>query len=94
VDASLAVLPRAAVRTRHYLRVPVHAARHVEDVGAWLAAQQMPVRQVALAQGADPQVLVLTDIADQAAVDLAVRALGAHPAVAGPVVALRVEDFE
>ena len=94
VDASLAVLPRAAVRTRHYLRVPVHAARHVEDVGAWLAAQQMPVRQVALAQGADPQVLVLTDIADQAAVDLAVRALGAHPAVAGPVVALRVEDLE
>jgi len=94
VDASLAVLPRAAVRTRHYLRVPVHATRHVEDVGAWLAAQQVPVRQVALAQGADPQVLVLTDIAEQAAVDLAVRALGAHPAVAGPTVALRVETFE
>jgi len=94
LDASLAVLPRAAVRTRHYLRVPVHVARHVEDVGAWLAAQQVPVRQVALAQGADPQVLVLTDAVAQAAVDLAVRALGAHPAVAGPVVALRVEDLE
>jgi len=94
MDASLAVLPRAAVRTRHYLRVPVHAARHVEDVGAWLAAQQVPVRQVALAQGVDPQVLVLTDAVAQAAVDLAVRALGAHPAVAGPVVALRVEDLE
>ncbi|WP_414985916.1 hypothetical protein [Acidovorax sp.] len=52
------------------------------------------MRQVALAQNAGPQVLVLTDAVEQAAVDCAVHALGAHPAVAGPVVALRVEDFE
>ena len=96
VDESLAVLPRAAVHTRHYLRVPVQAARQIEAVGAWLTAQQVPVRCVALAAdaAAGPQVLVLTDAVEQATVDLAVRALGAHPAVAGPVVALRVEDLE
>ena len=96
VNESLAVLPRAAVHTRHYLRVPVRAARQVEDVGAWLAAQQVPVRRVALAAeaAAGPQVLVLTDAVAQATVDLAVRALVAHPAVAGPVVTLRVEEFE
>ncbi|MCB1974372.1 MAG: homoserine dehydrogenase [Burkholderiaceae bacterium] len=96
VDESLAVLPHAAVRTRHYLRVPVQAARQIEAVGAWLTAQQVPVRCVALAAdaAAGPQVLVLTDAVEQGPVDLAVRALGAHPAVVGPVVALRVEDLE
>ena len=100
VDEQLAVLPRSAVHTRHYLRVPVHSAQQIEAVGAWLAAQQVPVLQVALAHdkalppGSGPQVLVLTDAVAQATVDLAVHALAAHPAVAGPVVTLRVETLE
>ncbi len=100
VNEDLAVLPRAAVHTRHYLRVPVHSVQQIEAVGAWLAAQHVPVAQVQLANhrqlpaGGTPQVLVLTDAVAQATVDLAVHALGAHPAVAGPVVALRVEMLE
>ncbi|MBD9404825.1 homoserine dehydrogenase [Acidovorax sp. ACV02] len=100
VDEQLAVLPRAAVHTRHYLRVPVHSAQQIEAVGAWLAAQHVPVLQVALAHdkalppGSSPQVLVLTDAVAQSTVDLAVFALAAHPAVAGPVVTLRVETLE
>ena len=100
MDEQLAVLPRAAVHTRHYLRVPVHSAQQIEAVGAWLAAQQVPVLQVALANdkslppGSGVQVLVLTDAVAQSTVDLAVHALAAHPAVAGPVVALRVEVLE
>ncbi len=100
VDEQLAVLPRAAVHTRHYLRVPVHSAQQIEAVGAWLAAQHVPVLQVALAHdkalppGTGPQVLVLTDAVAQSTVDLAVFALAAHPGVAGPVVALRVEMLE
>ncbi len=106
VSNGLHVLPRAAVRTRHYLRVPVHAAQQIEAVGAWLAAQQVPVLRVELAAdrllpgdgvlpgASGPQVLVLTDLADQATVDLALHALAAHPAVAGPVVSLRVEMLE
>src|SRR3990167_3697476 len=100
VDEQLAVLPRAAVHTRHYLRVPVHSAQQIEAVGAWLAAQHVPVLQVALAHdkalppGSGPQVLVLTDAVAQSTVDLAVFALAAHPAVAGPAVTLRVETLE
>ncbi len=100
MDEQLAVLPRAAVHTRHYLRVPVHSAQQIEAVGAWLAAQHVPVQRVELAcdkalpTGSEPQVLVLTDAVAQATVDLAVHALAAHPAVAGPVVALRVELLE
>jgi len=100
ISDDLPVLPRAAVRTRHYLRVPVHQAQQIEAVGAWLAAQHVPVAQVQLAcaqhlpAGGTPQVLVLTDAVAQATVDLAVHALGAHPAVAGPVVSLRVEMLE
>ncbi|MGV3681800.1 MAG: homoserine dehydrogenase [Acidovorax sp.] len=100
VDDTLAVLPRAAVHTRHYLRVPVHAAQDIEAVGAWLAAQHVPVAQVALASerslppGSGAQVLVLTDAVAQATVDLAVHALAAHKAVAGPVTSLRVEMLE
>ena len=100
VNDGLAVLPRAAVRTRHYLRVPVHSAQQVEAVGAWLAAQQVPVARMELAceksagANAGPQVLVLTDAVTQATVDLAAHALAGHPAVAGPVVALRVETLE
>ena len=96
----LAVLPRAAVHTRHYLRVPVHQAQQIKAVGAWLAAQQVPVLRVELAcekaapNGMGPQVLVLTDAVAQSTVDLAVHALAAHPAVAGPVAALRVEMLE
>ena len=100
MNEELAVLPRAAVHTRHYLRVPVHSAQQIEAVGAWLAAQQVPVLQVALAHdkslppGSGVQVLVLTDAVMQSTVDLAVHALAAHPAVAGPVVTLRVEMLE
>jgi homoserine dehydrogenase len=100
VDEALAVLPRAAVHTRHYLRVPVHVAQDIEAVGAFLAAQQVPVAQVALAAdkalppGSGAQVLVLTDAVAQATVDLAVHALASHQAVAGPVTTLRVEMLE
>ena len=100
MDEQLAVLPRAAVVTRHYLRVPVHAAQQVQAIGAWLATQQVPVQQLTLAQNkalppsSGPQVLVLTDAVAQATVDLAVCALAAHPAVNGPVVTLRVEMLE
>ena len=104
VNEQLAVLPRAAVHTRHYLRVPVHTAQQMEEVSAWLAAQQVPVQRVELARdqalpaGSGPeaqaQVLVLTDAVAQATVDSAVHALADHPAVAGPVVTLRVEWLE
>ena len=100
MDEQLAVLPRAAVVTCHYLRVPVHAAQQVQAIGAWLATQQVPVLQLTLAQNkalppsSGPQVMVLTDAVAQATVDLAVCALAAHPAVNGPVVTLRVEMLE
>jgi len=100
VNEDLAVLPRAAVFTRHYLRVPVHSAQQIEAVGAWLAAQQVPVARMELAceksltAHAGPQVLVLTDAVTQATVDLAAHALAEHTAVTGPVVALRVETLE
>lgn len=104
VNEQLAVLPRAAVHTRHYLRVPVHTAQHMEEVSAWLAAQHVPVQRVELAcdqalpAGSGPeaqaQVLVLTDAVAQATVDSAVHALADHPAVAGAVVTLRVEWLE
>ena len=104
VNEQLAVMPRAAVHTRHYLRVPVHTAQQVDEVSAWLAAQQVPVQRVELARdqalpaGSGPeaqaQVLVLTDAVAQATVDSAVQALAEHPAVAGPVVTLRVEVLE
>ncbi len=104
VNEQLAVLPRAAVHTLHYLRVPVHTAQHMEEVSAWLAAQQVPVQRVELARdqalpaGSGPeaqaQVLVLTDAVAQATVDSAVHALADHPAVAGAVVTLRVEWLE
>ena len=98
IDDRLTVLPRAAVRTQHYLRVPLHAAGHVEAVTDWLAAHQVPVLRVELAHAGDiangPQALVLTDVVAQGTVDGAVQALATHPAVAGPVVTLRVENFE
>ena len=104
VNEQLAVLPRAAVHTRHYLRVPVHTAQQVDEVSAWLAAQQVPVQRVELARDqalpagrgpeAQAQVLVLTDAVAQATVDRAVHALADHQAVAGPVVTLRVEWLE
>ena len=104
VNEQLAVLPRAAVHTRHYLRVPVHTAQQMDEVSTWLAAQQVPVQRVELARdqalpaGSGPeaqaQVLVLTDAVAQATVDSAVHALADHPAVAAPVVTLRVEWLE
>jgi homoserine dehydrogenase len=94
---ALPVLPRAAVCSAHYLRVPLHAASQVEAVGALLAEQGVPVRRVlpaaGRAAGHGPQALVLTDTAAQGAVDLAVDALKGHPSVAGAIVALRVEEL-
>ncbi|MDM0025314.1 homoserine dehydrogenase [Variovorax saccharolyticus] len=93
---ALPVLPRAAVRSAHYLRVPLHAARDIEGLTALIAAQQLPVRQVQLAAdrpGLGPQGLVLIDAVPQGAVDLALHALRAHPAVAGAIATLRVEDL-
>ena len=104
VNEQLAVLPRAAVHTRHYLRVPVHTAQQMDEMSAWLAAQQVPVQRVELARdqalpaGSGPeaqaQVLVLTDAVAQATVDSAMHALADHSAVAGPVMTLRVEWLE
>ncbi|WPH22575.1 homoserine dehydrogenase [Variovorax paradoxus] len=92
--SELPVLPRAAACCAHYLRVPLHAASHVEAVSGWLAGQQVPVQQVALAAaqpGMGAQVLVLTQPVRQGAMDLALHALQAHPSVAGKVAALCVE---
>jgi homoserine dehydrogenase len=92
--SELPVLPRAAACCAHYLRVPVHAVSHVEAVSGWLAGQQVPVQQVALAAaqpGMGAQVLVLTQPVRQGAMDLALHALQAHPSVAGKVAALCVE---
>ncbi|MDM0077051.1 homoserine dehydrogenase [Variovorax sp. J2P1-59] len=92
----LPVLPRAAVCTPHYLRVPVHGAGQVEAVAAWLASEKLPVRQVALAAdrpAMGAQVLVLTGPVVQSALDRAVRMLQAHPMVAGAVTTLRVEEL-
>jgi homoserine dehydrogenase len=94
---ALAVLPRAAVVTAHYLRVPVAAVSHIQAVSACLAEQRVPVRQVALAAekpGVGPQVLVLTGPVAQGTLDLAVHALQAQAEVVGEVVSLRVEGLE
>jgi homoserine dehydrogenase len=88
------VLPRAAVRTRHYLRVPVHGAAGLEAVAELLQRQGVPVQRVEWMVGNTDtarQVLVLTDEAPQGALDLAVHALQALPEVAGPCVQWRVE---
>jgi homoserine dehydrogenase len=92
----LKALPRAAVHTSHYLRVPVRAASDIESVAALLAGHRVPVQQVVLAAGqpeTGPQVLVLTGPAAQSAIDLAVHALQASAAVAGAVTTLRVEEL-
>ncbi|KLN56524.1 homoserine dehydrogenase [Variovorax paradoxus] len=94
--SDLPVLPRAAACCAHYLRIPVHAASQIEAVSGWLAGQQVPVRQVALAAaqpGMGAQVLVLTQPVRQGTMDLALHALQAHPLVAGKVTALRVEEL-
>jgi homoserine dehydrogenase len=94
---ALAVLPRAAVHTSHYLRVPVRAVSQIQAVTACLAEQKVPVRQVALAAerpGIGPQVLVLTGPVAQGTLDLAVHALQARSEVAGVVATLCVELLE
>ena len=57
----------------------------------WARDQALPAGSGPEAQA---QVLVLTDAVAQATVDRAVHALADHPAVAGPVVTLRVEWLE
>ncbi|MDM0104948.1 homoserine dehydrogenase [Variovorax sp. J22R24] len=93
---ALPVLPRAAVCTPHYLRVPVHAAGQVEEVAAWLGRRDLPVRQVVRASdrpGMGVQALALTEPMAQGAWDQAVRVLQVHPMVAGSLATLRVEEL-
>lgn len=93
----LPVLPRAALCTRHYLRVPVHNDRCMAAVGRLLAEQSIAVEQMEWRVGsADEarQVLVLTGEAPQGAIDLALHALQALPEVAGPCVQWRMELLE
>lgn len=92
--SALPALPRAEACGAHYLRIPVHAASQIEAVSGWLAGQQVPVQQVALAAaqpGMGAQLLVLTQPVRQGTMDLALHALHAHPSVAGKVTALCVE---
>ncbi|MDP9968789.1 homoserine dehydrogenase [Variovorax paradoxus] len=92
--SALPALPRAEACGAHYLRIPVHAAGQIETVSGWLAGQQVPVQQVALAAaqpGMGAQLLVLTQPVRQGTMDLALHALEAHPSVAGKVAALCVE---
>ncbi|WPH16235.1 homoserine dehydrogenase [Variovorax paradoxus] len=94
--SELPVLPRAAACCAHYLRIPVHAASQIEAVSGWLAGQQVPVQQVALAAaqpGMGAQVLVLTQPVRQGEMDLALHALQAHPSVAGKATTLCVEGL-
>jgi len=93
---ALPVLPRAAVCSAHYLRVPLHEGRQIEALPALLAAHKLPVRQIVLAAeraGHGPQALVLTDMAPQGIVDVALHALQTHPVVAGAISTLRVEEL-
>ena len=93
---ALPVLPRAAVCSPHYLRVPLHEGRQIEALPALLAAHKLPVRQIVLAAeraGHGPQALVLTDMAPQGIVDVALHALQTHPVVAGAISTLRVEEL-
>ena len=92
--SDLPALPRAAACCAHYLRIPMHAASHLEAVSGWLAGQQVPVRQVALASaqsGTGAQLLVLTQPVRQGTMDLALHALEVHPSIVGKITALCVE---
>ncbi|WP_326533525.1 homoserine dehydrogenase [Pseudorhodoferax sp.] len=94
---ALPVLPRAAVSSARYLRVPLHRASDAEPLGRWLAAQGLVPRKAALAQlpeGTGAQWLVLTGPATQAHVDGLLDQLQRHPAVAGAVTALHVEPLD
>jgi len=95
--STLPVVPCGAACSSHYLRVPVHAAGDSEAMSDALAAQQVPVRHMALADmedpGTGPQVLVLTQPVRQDSLELALHALEAHPRVAGKITALRVEEL-
>jgi homoserine dehydrogenase len=93
---ALPVLPRAEVRTAHYLRVPLRETQAIEALSGWLAARQVPVRELRLAatEIADaPQLLVLTQPMPQRELDLVSHALALHPAVAGEPTSLRVEEL-
>ncbi|KQP37850.1 homoserine dehydrogenase [Pseudorhodoferax sp. Leaf274] len=93
---ALPVLPHAAVRSAHYLRVPLRCASDAEPLRSWLAAQGLTPRSAVLAdlpahQGA--QWLVLTDTVLQEHVDGVLDKLRTHRAVAGDVTALHVEPL-
>jgi homoserine dehydrogenase len=93
---ALPVFPRAEVRTAHYLRVPLREAQAIETMSGWLAAQQVPVRELRLAAAeiADaPQLLVLTQPMLQRDLDLVLHALALYPAAAGDPTTLRVEEL-
>jgi homoserine dehydrogenase len=93
---TLPVLPRAEVRTAHYLRVPLREAQAIEALSGWLAARQLPVRELRLATpelAEAPQLLVLTQPVPQRELDLVLHALALHPAVVGAPSTLRVEEL-
>ncbi|MDQ1259743.1 MAG: homoserine dehydrogenase [Pseudomonadota bacterium] len=93
---ALPVLPRAAVRTRHYLRVPVHHDRCMASMGRMLADQGLVVERMEWMRDSPcpgHQLLVLTAEAPQGAVDQALHALQALAELAGPCVQWRVEPL-
>ena len=93
---SLPVLPRAAVCTRHYLRVPMHNDRAMATVGHLLADQGLVVERMEwMRQGPcdTHHLLVLTAEAPQGTVDQALHALQALAEVTGPCVQWRVEPL-
>ena len=98
-QADLPVLGVAAVRTRHYLRVPLADGAAVAQVPLVLAdcgvAVQSLVRHAVPGDAAAPvHALVVTHPALDADAQRAAERLGALPACAGAVARLRVEVLE
>lgn len=94
---ALPVLPRAAGRGLRWLRVPLVAGQDLAVLEGALAAQGVPLRRAAWADGAPaeaPEALCLTESLAQATLDDALRALAVHPAVRGTVKALPVETLD
>ncbi|MBO9680257.1 MAG: homoserine dehydrogenase [Acidovorax sp.] len=98
-QADLPVLPMPAVRTRHYLRVPLADGAAMAQVPLVLAdcgvAVQSLVRHAVPGDAAAPvHALVVTHPALDADAQRAAERLGALPACAGTVARLRVEVLE
>ena len=94
---ALPVLPRAAARGVRWLRVPLVAGQGLDALQAALAEHGVPLQRAVWVDGAPaaaPEALCLTEPLVQDALDDALRALAAHPAVRGPVKALPVETLD